>query len=115
LSDALSVYSCRRLNFISQCGSVLELKAEQQNFARFFLAAAEHKPPSEFYLGDELSDDHREDLRKTLFDDFPEHLQPVDSPHLSRSWDHPIGTTSPMRRQRIKRLSHAEREELNRQ
>jgi hypothetical protein len=30
------------------------------------------QPPSEFHLNGELSDQHREDLRTMLFDDFPE-------------------------------------------
>jgi hypothetical protein len=42
-------------------------------------------------------------------------MQPVDSPLVSRQWDHPIETTGPMRRQRLNRLSLAERAELNRQ
>jgi hypothetical protein len=32
----------------------------------------EHQFPSELHLGDQLSDQHREDLRKMMFDDFPE-------------------------------------------
>jgi hypothetical protein len=50
-----------------------------------------------------------------LYSDFPELLQHVDSPHVSRQWDHAIETTGPMRRQRLNRLSPAERAELNRQ
>jgi hypothetical protein len=58
---------------------------------------AEQQPLSEFHLGDELSNEHREDLRKMLFDDFPELFQPVYSPHVSRPKDDPIDTTRPMR------------------
>jgi hypothetical protein len=32
----------------------------------------------------------RKDFRTLLFDDFPELLKLVDSPHVSRQWDHPI-------------------------
>jgi hypothetical protein len=48
-------------------------------------------------------------------DDFPELLQPVNSPHVSRQWDHPIETIGPMKRQRLNKLSHAERAEINQQ
>jgi hypothetical protein len=49
-----------------------------------------------------------------LYDDFPELLHPVNSPLVSRQWDHPIETTGPMKRHRLKRLSLAERAKLNR-
>jgi hypothetical protein len=39
----------------------------------------------------------------------------MDSPDVSRQWDHPTNTTGPMKRQRLNRLSHAESDELNRQ
>jgi hypothetical protein len=79
------------------------------------LAAAELHPPLEFHLGDEFSDDHRQELWRMFFDNFPELLKPVDSPHASRRWGHPIDTTGQMRRQRLDCLSRARREELNRQ
>jgi hypothetical protein len=71
--------------------------------------------PTDFHTGEELTAEHRDNFRSLLFDDFPELLQPVDSPLVSRHWDHPIDTTGPMRRQRLNRLSPAERAELNRQ
>jgi hypothetical protein len=71
--------------------------------------------PTEFHTGEELTADQRENFRSLLYDDFPELLQLVDSPHVSRQWYHPIETTGPMKRQRQNRLSHAERVELNRQ
>jgi hypothetical protein len=37
----------------------------------------------------------------------------VDSPHVSQQWDHPIEKTGPMKRQRLNKLSLAERAELN--
>jgi hypothetical protein len=40
-------------------------------------------------------------------------LRHVDSPHVSRQWDHPIEVNSPIKRQHLNRLSHAERDELN--
>jgi hypothetical protein len=71
--------------------------------------------PTEFHTGEELTANQRDNFQSLLYDDFPELLQPFTSPHVSRQWDHPIETTSPMRRQRLNKLSHAERAELNRQ
>jgi hypothetical protein len=71
--------------------------------------------PTDFHSGEELTADQRDNFRSLLYDDFPELLQPVDSPHVSRQWDHPIEITGPMKRPRLNRLSHAERAELNRQ
>jgi hypothetical protein len=71
--------------------------------------------PTEFHIGEELTVDQRENFRSLLYDAFPELLQHVDSPHVSRQWDHPIETTGPMKRQRLDKLSLAERTELNRQ
>jgi hypothetical protein len=70
--------------------------------------------PTEFYIGEELTSDQRDNFRSLLYDDFPELLQPINSPHVSRQWDHPIKTTGPMRRPRLNILSPAERVELNR-
>jgi hypothetical protein len=70
--------------------------------------------PTEFYIGEELTPDSRENFRSLLYDDFPELLQPVDSPHVSRQWDPPIDTIGPMKRQRLNKLSIAERTELSR-
>jgi hypothetical protein len=56
-----------------------------------------------------------EQLRSLFYDNFPELLQQVDSPHVSREWNHRIDTTRPMKHQRLNKLSHAERAELNRQ
>jgi hypothetical protein len=61
--------------------------------------------PIDFHTGEELTADQRDSFRSLLYVDFPEVLQPVDSPHVSRQWDHPIETTSPMKRQRLNRLS----------
>jgi hypothetical protein len=71
--------------------------------------------PTEFHIGEELTADQRESFRSLLYDDFPELMQPVDSPLVSRQWDHPVGTIGPMKRQRLNRLSHVERAELTRQ
>jgi hypothetical protein len=38
----------------------------------------------------------------------------MDSPHVSRQWNHPIEAIGPMKHQRLNRLSNAERAELNR-
>jgi hypothetical protein len=70
--------------------------------------------PTDFHNGEELTAEQRDNFRSLLYDDFPELLQPVNFPHVSRQWDHPIETTGPMRRQRLNRLSLAERVELNR-
>jgi hypothetical protein len=79
------------------------------------LAPTEKQPTSEFYLGDKLSDDQSEDLRKMLFEDFPELLHPVDSPHVGRPWDHPIDTNGPIRRHnRLNHLLPTERKDFNR-
>jgi hypothetical protein len=69
--------------------------------------------PAEFHSGEEHPAKQRELFRSLLYDDFPESLQPMNSPFASRHWDHPIGTNGPMKRQRLNRLSHAERAELN--
>jgi hypothetical protein len=71
--------------------------------------------PTEFHTGEELTTYQRDNFQSLLYDNFPELLQPLDSPHVSRQWDHPIETTGPMKRHRLNRLSPAERAELNRQ
>jgi hypothetical protein len=68
-----------------------------------------------FHTGEELTAEQQDSFRSLLYDDFPELLQPVNSPHVSRQWDHPIDTTGPMKRHRLNRLSPAERAEPNRQ
>jgi hypothetical protein len=50
-----------------------------------------------------------------LNNDFPELVHAVESPPISRQWDHPIETIGPMKPKRLNRSSHAERAELNRQ
>jgi hypothetical protein len=61
--------------------------------------------PSEFHTGEELTEDQRENFRSLIFDDFPELLQPVNSPPISRPWNHPIETIGPMKRKRLNILS----------
>jgi hypothetical protein len=63
------------------------------------------EPPAEFHIGEELTANQRENFRSLIYDDFPELLQLVDSPHVSRQWDHPIDTTGSMKRQRLNTLS----------
>jgi hypothetical protein len=65
--------------------------------------------PTEFRIGEELTTQQRDNFRSLLYDDFPELMQTVNSPPVSRQWDHPIETTGPMRRQRLNILSPAER------
>jgi hypothetical protein len=71
--------------------------------------------PTDFHTGEELAVEQRDNFRSLLYTDFPELLQPADSPLVSRQWDHAIETSGPMRRQRLNKLSPAERAELNRQ
>jgi hypothetical protein len=71
--------------------------------------------PTEFHKGEELTAQQRENFRSLLYDNFQELVQPVDSPLVSRQWDHPIETTGPMKRQRLNILSLTKRAELNRQ
>jgi hypothetical protein len=63
--------------------------------------------PTDFHTREELIVDQRDNFRSLLCADFPELLQPVDSPLVSRQWDHPIETIDPMKRQRLNRLSPA--------
>jgi hypothetical protein len=63
--------------------------------------------PTDLHTGEELPAQQHDNFRSLLYDDFPGLLQPVDSPHVSRQWDHPIETSGPMRRQRMNRLSPA--------
>jgi hypothetical protein len=56
--------------------------------------------PAEFHDGEKLISKYRENFMSLLYDGFPGLMEPVDSPHVSRQWDHPIDTTSPMKRQR---------------
>jgi hypothetical protein len=70
---------------------------------------------TDFRTREELTAQQRDIFQSLLYHDFPELLQHVNSPHVSRQWDHPIETTGPMRRQRLNILSPAERAELNRQ
>jgi hypothetical protein len=60
-----------------------------------------------------LHNNEKKNSRSLLYDDFPELLQHVDSPQVSRHWDHPIETTGLMKR--LSKLSLAERAKLNRQ
>jgi hypothetical protein len=50
--------------------------------------------PIDFHNGEVLLAKQRENVRSLLYDDFPELLQLVNSPHVSRQWDHPIDTTA---------------------
>jgi hypothetical protein len=63
--------------------------------------------PNDFHIGEELTTEQRDNFQSLLYDDFPEILKHVNSPHVRRQWDHPIETTGPMRRQRLNRLSLA--------
>jgi hypothetical protein len=45
-------------------------------------SAAEQR--TDFHIGEELTAEQRDNFRSLLFDDFPELLQPLDSPHVSR-------------------------------
>jgi hypothetical protein len=71
--------------------------------------------PTKSHFREELRAQQRENFRSLLYENFPKLLQPVNSPHVNRQWDYPIETTGPIKRQRLNRLSHAKRNELNRQ
>jgi hypothetical protein len=51
---------------------------------------------TDFHTGEELTAKQRENFRSLLNNDFPDLMQPVDSPLISRQWDHPIETNGPM-------------------
>jgi hypothetical protein len=55
--------------------------------------------PTDFHTGEELPAEQRDNFQSLLYTDTPELWQHVNSPHVSRQWDHPIETTGPMRRQ----------------
>jgi hypothetical protein len=74
-----------------------------------FIVTPTAKNPAEFYTGEELSAKQRDNFRSLLCDDFPEFMQLVDSPLVSKQWDHPIETIGPMKRQRLNRLPLVER------
>jgi hypothetical protein len=40
--------------------------------------------PTDFHTGEELTTEHRDHFRSLLYEDFPELLQLVNSPHVSR-------------------------------
>jgi hypothetical protein len=42
------------------------------------------KQPTDFHTGEELTAEQRDNFRSLLYDDFPELMQPVESPHVSR-------------------------------
>jgi hypothetical protein len=85
--------------------------------AEFFVISVTQaaEQPAEFHNGEELTAKQHELFRTLLYDVFPELLQHVDSPHVSRQWDHPIDIVDPMKRKRHQRLSYAECVDLKRQ
>jgi hypothetical protein len=46
--------------------------------------------PTEFHTGEKLIAEQRDNFRSLLYDDFPELLQPINSRHVSRQWDHHV-------------------------
>jgi hypothetical protein len=66
-----------------------------------------------FHIREELIAKERQHFRTFLDDDFPESLQPEDSPHESRQCGHPIETNAPIEH-RLNILPPAERVEFNR-
>jgi hypothetical protein len=85
--------------------------------AEFYVSeiSLEAEQPAEFHNGEELTAKQRKNFRSLLYDDFPELLKLVNSPRVSRQWDHPIDTNGQIKRHRLIRLSHAEHAQLNRQ
>jgi hypothetical protein len=57
--------------------------------------------PAEFHNGEELIAEQSNSFHTLIYDDFPELLQLVDSPPVSRTWDYPIETPGPMERHRL--------------
>jgi hypothetical protein len=57
--------------------------------------------PAESHNGEGLATHERQHFRTLLYDDFPELLQLVNSPHRSRQWDHPIESVGPMKLWRL--------------
>ena len=70
---------------------------------------------SDLHLDPEMNSEYSDAIKSLLYDDFPELLEPVNSPPKSRPWDHKINLTGPMKKQRLNRLSPAEKAELDRQ
>jgi hypothetical protein len=70
--------------------------------------------PAEFHNGEKLIAHQRQHFRTILYDDFPELLQPVNSPHVSQQTDHPIELIGPMKCHRLNMLSLAECAEISR-
>jgi hypothetical protein len=74
------------------------------------------KQLGEFHTREEIIAEQRDNYQSLLYNDFPELLQPVNSPHVSRQWDHPIETNGPMKVRHLNNiLQPPERAVLNRQ
>jgi hypothetical protein len=58
-------------------------RGRHAEFCVIELTSADEQP-TDFHTGEELIAEQRDNFRSLLFDDFPELLQPVDSPHVSR-------------------------------
>jgi hypothetical protein len=70
--------------------------------------------PTELHNGEEFTAEQRDNFRLLLYDDIRELLPPINSPHVSRQWDHPIETIGPMKRYHLNILSPAKRAQRNR-
>jgi hypothetical protein len=90
--ECLSMLSSRTQKLVRKTGRSRERNAEF--YVINVTPAAEH--PAEFHNGEELTIDQREEFRTLFYEDFPELLQPLDSPHVSRQWDHPIEIVGPI-------------------
>jgi hypothetical protein len=70
-------------------------RGHNAEFVVFNVTQATEKS-AEIHNGEELTTEQRNNFRLLLYDNFPELRQPMDSPPLSRQWDHPIDTTVPI-------------------
>jgi hypothetical protein len=90
-------------------------KERNPEFYEILISPAAEQP-AECHIGEELTAKQRENSRSLLYTDFPELLQPMDSPLVFKPT---VGSSHrhnwPMKRPRLNILSHAKRAELKRQ
>lgn len=85
--------------------------------AEFYTVQLRQLPDDDpdLHLDPSMPSEHAAAVKSLLYEEFPALLKPVDSPPKSREWDHRINLTGTMKKQRLNRLSPAERAELDRQ
>jgi hypothetical protein len=79
-------HECRMMSFAKIQKLMRKTRRNRGRNAEFYVIdvspAAEQ--PTEFHTGEELTAKQRDNFRSLHYDDFPESLQPVNSPHVSR-------------------------------